>query len=269
MDDARRARANAGARIEGTANLRHDQSLLARKIGGFVQLSEPELGFLADLQSAPFTLERGKELVHEGQPRQSAYVLQAGWACSFKMLPDGGRQIITFQVPGDCVGLRSTLLRTSDHSFSALTNSVLTRIEAPRLEQMFTEFPYLGAAMLWATSRDEAMIVEHLVSIGRRSAIERTAHFFLELFDRLKLVELTSRDEFDCPLNQYGLADALGLSTIHVNRVLRQLRERNLMTFKEHRVALHDPAALKALAGYESPEDSPVVIRSRGNLSPL
>jgi CRP-like cAMP-binding protein len=243
--------------------------LLARKIGGFIQLSEPELGFLADLQSAPFTLERGKELVHEGQLRQSAYVLQAGWACSFKMLPDGGRQIITFQVPGDCVGLRSTLLRTSDHSFSALTDSVVTRIEAPRLAHMFTEFPYLGAAMLWATSRDEAMIVEHLVSIGRRSAIERTAHFFLELFDRLKLVGLTSRDEFDCPLNQHGLADALGLSTIHINRVLRQLRERNLMTFKEHWVALHDPAALKALAGYESPEESPVVIRSRGNLSPI
>ena len=198
--------------------------------------------FLADLQSAPFTLARGKELAHEGERRRAAYILQAGWGCSFKLLPDGGRQIITFPLPGDCVGVRSTLLGTSDHSFSALTDAVVTRIEAPRLERMFTEFPYLGAAVLWATSRDEAMIV------GRRSAIERTAHFFLELFDRLKLVGLTSQDEFDCPLNQYALADALGLSTIHVNRVLRQLREKNLMTFKGHRVALHDPAALKALA---------------------
>ena len=223
--------------------------------------------FLADLQSARGTVARGKELLHEGDLRHAAYILQSGWGCSFKLLPDGGRQIITFPVPGDCVGLRSTLLRTSDHSFSALTDAVMTRIEASRLEQMFAEFPYLGAAVLWATSRDEAMIVEHLISIGRRSAIERTSHFFLELFDRLKLVGLTSRDEFDCPLNQYALADALGLSTIHVNRVLRQLRERNLMTFKEHRVALHDPAALKALAGYESPEDSPVVIRNRGELS--
>jgi CRP-like cAMP-binding protein len=224
------------------------------------------MGFLADLQSSPFTLARGEELAHEGQRRQAAYILQSGWACSFKLLPDGGRQIITFPVPGDCVGLRGTLLRTSDHSFSALTDAVMTRIEAPRLEQMFAEFPYLGAATLWATSRDEAMIVEHLVSIGRRSAIERTAHFFLELFDRLNLVGLTSEDEFDCPLNQYALADALGLSTIHVNRVLRQLREQKLMTFRGHRVAIQDPAALKALAGYESPEDSPVVIRNRGNL---
>jgi len=225
------------------------------------------LAFLADLQSAPFTLERDKELMREGELRQAAYILHAGWACSFKLLPDGGRQIIAFPVPGDCIGLRSVLLRTSDHSFSALTDAVMTRIEAPRLEQMFTEFPHLGAALLWATSRDEAMIVEHLVSIGRRSAIERTAHFFLELFDRLKLVGLTSQGEFDCPLNQYALADALGLSTIHVNRILRKLRERKLMTFQEHRVALHDRATLKALAGYESPEDSPVVIRNRGKLS--
>ena len=246
---------------------RHEQSLLARKIGAFIQLSGPELEFLADLQSAPFTLERGKELVHEGQPRQSAYVLQAGWACSFKLLPNGGRQIITFPLPGDCVGLRSMLLRTSDHSFSAFTDALVTPIDAPRLKQMFIEFPHLGAAVLWATSRDEAMIVEHLVSVGRRSAIERMGHFFLELLDRLKRVGLTSQDEFDCPLDQYALADALGLSTIHVNRVLRRLREQKLMTFKGHKVVLHDPVALKALAGYESAQDSPVVIRDRGILS--
>jgi CRP-like cAMP-binding protein len=258
---------NAAAWREGEASLERHQSLLGRKIGAFIQLSERELEFLADLQSAPFALARGKELVHEGQLRQTAYILQAGWACSFKLLPDGGRQIITFPLPGDCVGLRSMLLRTSDHSFSALTDAVVTPIEAPRLKRMFTEFPHLGAAVLWATSRDEAMIVEHLVSVGRRSAIERTAHFFLELFDRLKLVGLTEHDEFDCPLNQYALADALGLSTIHVNRTLRQLREQKLMTFKGHRVVIHEPAALKALAGYEGAQDSPVVIRDRGNLS--
>ena len=82
----------------------------------------------------------------------------------------------------------------------------------------------------------------------------------------MKLVGLASEDEFDCPLNQYALADALGQSAIHVNRVLRQLREQKLMTFRGQRVAIHDPAALKALSGYESPEDSPVVIRNRGNL---
>ena len=97
-----------------------------------------------------------------------AYILQAGWACSFKLLPDGGRQIIAFPLPGDCVGLRSALLRTSDHSFSALTDIVVSGVEASRMMRVFNEFPRLGAAILWAASRDEAMVVEHLVSIGRR-----------------------------------------------------------------------------------------------------
>ena len=95
------------------------------------------------------------------------------------------------------------------------------------------------------------MIVEHLVSIGRRSALERTAHFFLELSERLRLVGLATDKEFTCPLNQYVLADALGLSAIHVNRVLRQLRESQLLTLRAQMVSIHDPVALKQLAGFE------------------
>jgi CRP-like cAMP-binding protein len=235
-------------------------SVLARKIGAFVQLSETELEHLSGLHSAPVQVKRGAEIVHEGQTGQMAYIIQSGWACSFKLLPDGGRQIITFPVPGDCVGLRSMLLRTSDHSFSALTDATLFRVEAARMRHLFIEFPHLGAAILWAASRDEAMVVEHLVSVGRRTPVGRTAHFFLELYDRLHLVGLASDNEFACPLSQYVLSDALGLSTIHVNRVLRELREKGLLTFKAHRVVIHDAVRLKALAGYESPDVGQVVI---------
>jgi CRP-like cAMP-binding protein len=228
----------------------HD-SLLAKKLNSFVQLSQNELACLAKLQSEPVRVKRGKELVHEGQTGHKAYILLAGWACSFKILPDGGRQIITFPLPGDCIGLRSVLLRTSDHSFAALTDAVVSSVDAARMLSVFNEFPRLGAAILWSASRDEAMVVEHLVSIGRRSAIERTAHFFLELAERLRLVGLATEREFTCPLNQYVLADALGLSAIHVNRVLRQLRERELLTLKGRKVIIHHPVALKKLAGYQ------------------
>ena len=112
---------------------------------------------------------------------------------------------------------------------------------------MFSEFPYLGTAALWTASRDKAMLAIH-----RRTAIERAARFFLELFDRLTLVGTRSQDEFDCPLDRRALADALGLSAIHVSRVLRQLRELGLLTFGARRVAIHDPMALKTLASYES-----------------
>ena len=99
------------------------------------------------------------------------------------------------------------------------------------------------------------MVVEHLVSIGRRSAIERTAHFFLELNERLRLVGLATDQEFACPLNQYDLADALGLSAIHVNRVLRQLRESNLMTLKDRKVVIQNMGKLKVLAGFQAQAD--------------
>ena len=225
---------------------------LVRKLNTFMQLTERELACLADLQFASVRVKRGKELVHEGQTGHTAYILQAGWACSYKLLPDGGRQIIAFPLPGDCVGLRSVLLRTSDHSFSALTDAVVSSVEGARMMHIFSEFPRLGAAILWAASRDEAMVVEHLVSIGRRSAIDRTAHFFVELHERLRLVGLATEREFICPLNQYVLADALGLSAIHVNRVLRQLRERQLLTLKGRKVIILDLAALKSLAGYQA-----------------
>jgi CRP-like cAMP-binding protein len=236
-----------------------DQSVLTKKIGAFIHLSDRELAHLAQLQSARVRVASGRELVHAGQTGEIAHILHAGWACCFKLLPDGGRQIITFPLPGDFVGLRSMLLRTSDHSFSTLTDAVVTRVDAVRMKQIFSELPRLGMAILWATSRDEAMVVEHLVNVGRRSAVERTAHFLLELYDRLKLVGLASGDEFTCPLSQNVLGDALGLSAIHVNRVLRQLRERALLTFKDRLITFHDARALKTLAGYESLEESAIL----------
>jgi CRP-like cAMP-binding protein len=226
-------------------------SALARKLNTFLPLSPDELRGLAEVQSTPIAVKRGRQLTHEGQTGHKAFVLQAGWACSYKVLPDGGRQIISFPVPGDCVGLRSILLRTADHSFSALTEAVVSSVDGDCILKCITEFPRLGAALFWAASRDEAMVVEHLVSIGRRNAIERTAHFFMELAERLSLIGLATEAEFKCPLSQFVLADALGLTAIHVNRVLRQLRERELLTLRKGRVHIHDLNQLRKLAGFE------------------
>ncbi len=228
----------------------HFESPLAKKLNAFIPLSPAELDRLAELQSPTTSIKRGQQLVQEGQPEHRAFVWQSGWACSYKDLPSGERQIISFPIAGDCVGLRSVLLQTADHSFEALTDSVVSAVDAARMLQTFTEFPRLGTAILWAASRDEAMVVEHLVSVGRRDAIERTAHFFMELAERLNLIGVAAQAEFDCPLNQYVLADALGLSAIHVNRVLRQLRERDLLTFQHGKVEIHDLKGLRKLSGF-------------------
>lgn len=95
------------------------------------------------------------------------------------------------------------------------------------------------------------MVVEHLVNIGRRSALERTAHFFMELTERLSLIGLATEAEYKCPLSQFVLADALGLTAVHVNRVLRQLRELDLLTLRKGSVRVHDLNRLRKLAGYQ------------------
>jgi CRP-like cAMP-binding protein len=95
------------------------------------------------------------------------------------------------------------------------------------------------------------MVVEHLVNIGRRSSLERTAHFFMELAERLNLIGHATETEFKCPLSQFVLADALGLTAIHVNRTLRQLRERKLLSVRKGTVIIHDLAALRKVAGFQ------------------
>ena len=230
----------------------HSDNALVRKLSNFIKLSPAEQTCLFEIQSKPEKIAAKTDIVHEGQTDHRAYILQSGWACCYKLLPDGGRQVITFSLPGDFMGLRSVLLRTSDHSFASVSDVTLSSIAVPRMIRVFSDFPRLGAALLWAVSRDEAVMVEHLIGIGRRSAIERAAHFFLELGQRLELVGMASDTKFECPLNQYLLADALGLTAIHVNRVLRQLREQGLITLKAHHVVIDDVKGLKKLAGFDN-----------------
>ncbi len=222
-----------------------------RKLGAFVALSDPELSVLASLHKRRRTFVAGRDLVHQGQTEQAAYILASGWACSYKLLEDGQRQIVDFQIPGDFLGLRSVLLKVSDHSIEPVTDIEVTEILVTDLLDAFAQTPRLATAVLWAASRDEAMVVEHLVGIGRRDAAERMAHFLLELGARLSLVGLGSRAGYACPLTQYLLADAIGLSAVHVNRVLRQLREQGLVTCRDGFVTFDDYDRLVEFAHFE------------------
>jgi CRP-like cAMP-binding protein len=226
------------------------QSPLTRKLSAYVALSDIDLETLARFHRRKRSFKSGYELIHEGQRKQSAFILAEGWACSYKMLPDGERQIVDFQVPGDFLGLRSVLFRTTDHSVEALTRIEASEVLAADVLDSFAKAPRLATAVLWAASRDEAMVVEHLVNLGRRSAEVRMAHFLLELGARLQLVGISDKTGFDCPLTQYHLADALGLSAVHVNRVLRHLREDGLVTFQKGRVSFDDFQGLTSLAGF-------------------
>ena len=227
-------------------------SPLARKLGAYVTLSEPELAVLANLHGQRKNYSAGRDIVHQGQADQSAYVLAEGWVCSYRLLPGGGRQIVDFQIPGDFLGLRTILYKSAGQSIEPLTKVQASVVSGVDLMDVFARNPRLGTAVLWAASRDDAMVVEHLVGIGRRNALERTAHLLLELGARLTLVGLGSKAGYDCPLSQYLLADALGLSAVHVNRVLRELREDGLLTFRNGRVDLNDFNGLVTLADFDA-----------------
>jgi CRP-like cAMP-binding protein len=143
------------------------------------------------------------------------------------------------------------LFRTADHNVEPITPVQASEVKQRDLLDAFSRTPRLATAVLWAASRDEAMVVEHLVDLGRRSASERMAHFLLELGARLRLVGLADKAGFACPLSQYLLADALGLSAVHVNRVLRELREEGLLTFQKGKVTFDDYDGLVEFSAFD------------------
>ncbi len=226
-------------------------SAFARKLSAYVKLSPADLLVLSDIYRRKRDFAVGHDMIHEGERSQHAYILASGWACSYKILNGGTRQIVDFQVPGDFLGLRSVLFRTADHNVEPITPVQASEVRQQDLLAAFSHTPRISTAVLWAASRDEAMVVEHLVNLGRRNAAERTGHFLLELAARLRLVGMGDKKGFACPLSQYHLSDALGLSAVHVNRVLRLLREEGMLTFHKGQVVFKNYDALVAFTGFD------------------
>ena len=247
---ADRPKAETNSRPERTHRNLLD-SPFARKISAFAQLSPNDLNAIADLCRRRQNFPAGRDMIHAGQICRTAYILNQGWASSYKILANGTRQIVGIQIPGDFLGFGSLLLRASDHNVEPITAVSVSKVPVSFVLQTFASSPRLASAILWAASRDQAIVVENLVRIGRRTAVERVAHLLLELAIRLRLVGLDDKAGYACPLSQYFLADALGLSAVHVNRCLRDLREKNLVTFQNDRVVFHDFDKLVDFSGFD------------------
>lgn len=223
---------------------------LARKLTQFIELSTDELGCLDRLQTNTKSFDRRINLRSEGESGEQCFVLQFGWACCYKLLLNGRRQIINFAIPGDFLGLRSVLFRVSDHSIASVTPVQVSAFSEHELFETINRYPRVATAILWALSCEEAIVVEHLVNLGRRNALERVAHFLIEFGERLQVVGLATDKGYECPFTQDDLADALGLSAIHLNRILRQLRERQLLTLSLGTLQIHDLPGLAKIAQF-------------------
>jgi CRP-like cAMP-binding protein len=226
------------------------ESALTRKLLHFLGFSTQDVAGIAALEEQERTVAPRTELVSQDSEDQSYFVLLKGWAACSKLLPDGRRQIINFAVPGDFLGLRCFLLPKADHSVVTITEATVSQFPQQRMLDLVRENPRFGAAVLWALSFEQAIVVEHLVNIGRRSALERTAHLLLELDARLRPVGLSDDGSFELPATQEDLGDVLDLTTVHVNRVLRQLRTRDLIAIRQRRVEIIDRAGLQEIAQF-------------------
>ncbi|MDB5442695.1 MAG: cyclic nucleotide-binding protein [Phenylobacterium sp.] len=223
---------------------------LVRKLEYGARLSDEEKGLLESLIAGAEDVDGHQDLISEGDAPAHVHVVLKGFACRYKTLPDGGRQIMAWLVPGDFCDLHVSLLGEMDHSIATLTPSTIAFLPRNRLEALTENHPALAHALWWATLVDEAILREWLVTMGRRPAHRQIAHMFCEVRVRLGAVGMAEDDTMDFPLSQTDLADSAGLSAVHVNRVIQQLRDEGLISWRGHVLKVLDVAALEALAGF-------------------
>jgi CRP-like cAMP-binding protein len=212
---------------------------LLTKLESIATLSDKERGVIETLSVRVQVLKPGQDIVRDGDLPSHCCLLVSGWACRYKLLKGGRRQVLSFHIAGDVPDLQSLHAKTLDHSIATLTAATVAFIPHESLHGLTARFPGIGAALWRDTLVDAAIFRAWMIGIGRRSAYERVAHLFCELYLKLEAVGLASERRCSLPMTQQDLADAAGLSNVHVNRVLQEMRGKGLITLRGHNLVIH------------------------------
>jgi CRP-like cAMP-binding protein len=204
-------------------------------------------GVLSEVVEAP----ADHDIVREHDRQTKSHLLLEGWAGRYINLADGRRQIVAIHVPGDFVDLHSFPLQVMDHSVATFTRCRIAFAPHDRLREVTVAHPHLARLLWLSTLIDAAILRQWLVGSGKRSALEQTAHLFCELFIRLQLTGRTEGHTFVFPLSQAELADCLGVSAVHANRVLQELRGAQVLAWRGRHVEIVDWAGLQAIAEFD------------------
>jgi CRP-like cAMP-binding protein len=204
-------------------------------------------GAVADYREYPADLE----VIRAGQTIDASTLLLSGFMCRYKDLKSGARQITELHVAGDFVDLHSFTLKRLDHSIGTLTPCTVGMVPHEKLQEITEKLPHLTRVFWFATNLDAAIHREWELSLGRRTATQRMAHLICELNVRLGLVGLSVGGQYDLPLTQNEMAEALGLTSVHVNRTLQQLRENGVVEFRGGRVSIFDLEELQRMAEFD------------------
>ena len=208
-------------------------SHLIRKLEHFVRLSAADRAML-DRAASERVRSFGPrvDIAREGDRPRDVHMILAGWACRYKQLEDGRRQIVSFFLPGDICDLNIFILREMDHSIGTITSVTVADLSREFFDEISSGFPRIATAFWWESLVNAAIQREWTMSLGQRTAAERMSHLLCEIFLRLRLAGLTREESCDFPLTQSDLADATGLSKVHVNRTLQELRSAELIVLK-------------------------------------
>ena len=196
-------------------------------------------------------------ILAEGAHSAQLFTLLSGWAFRFKMLEDGRRQILNYCLPGDLIGLQGSVIGAMDHSVEALTPAVLCVFQRDRLPDLFKNHPGLGFDVTWLASREERMLDENLLSLGRRTALERAAYLVALLYQRAMAVGVGAQQpELLIPISQQHVADTLGLSIVHTNKTLKKLADRKMIRWHDRACEVLDPKGLMEVSGWTGLPDA-------------
>ena len=242
--------ARRGIRRPADCADQNDNNPLVRKLANFVRLSAFDLKTLETLTSNEERFGADVDIVSEGMTPRTAFLLLEGMAIRYRGLPDGGRQIMTFLIPGDICDVHVFLSRAMDHSIGTIIPVRIAAVSRENIVDVFASHPRICAGLWWSSMQEEAMLRERIVSLGRRDARGRVAYLLCELLWRHMAVGLTIGAALRLPLTQTELGDALGLTPVHVNRVLKDFRGRNLLRIEHGVLTILDVEQLQEVAGF-------------------
>lgn len=216
----------------------------------FLETGASELHAIQSFRRGSRRVPAGRLLIEEHIRSPQLFTLYSGWAFRFKTLADGRRQILSFLLPGDFIGLQDEFAEGNTHGVEAATDATFCAFERDELWSLFQAQPKLGYDITWLAAREEKMVDDHLVTAGRRNASERVAMLLMHLYRRAEAIGLVVDGWVEFPFNQQHVADALGLSLVHTNKTLRRLQRLGLHRIDEGRLRILEPHALETLGDY-------------------
>ncbi len=217
----------------------------------FRDFAGSELDYVGRFKKGELAVERGANVLVEGSHSAHLYTVLSGWGFRYKLLSDGRRQILNYVLPGDLIGLQGSVIGEMQHSVEALSPMLLCVFERGELHDLYRNHPGLAYDITWLASREERMLDENLLSVGRRSALERCAYLLAFIYKRAEGVGLNGRKPVVIPIIQQHVADTLGLSLVHTNKTLRKLAARGLVRWRDGGCEVLDVEELMALAHWE------------------